>query len=331
MHRALVISTALVLSSCQRTAQPCSIPIASYMLVEYRADQAVMDNKPPQIQQTPSYGILRSVTKSVAIKLPDDCRTRAATIEQGTSRKTDGIMATRCGFWLAELERALTEQGYKVIAWSALRQEEDSKGITTVEAARKLEAEVVLVVNSMEQTSYDRGHSWSASYRYFDSDSSGIRLDKAVPADAARTWLKAFVKNAASVGLSSDDVTGVAATLDVTAVLAQTGESIWFFRHTLSRSLQASNGMRFLFTRLQADAKRPCPPNVAQCGPKTPLTPVRPEGLPLASDFAPAATSEDVERGSVSAEPEDKYEAEKHELARLVANECVDRFKSGAP
>jgi hypothetical protein len=302
------------LGACNYALEHCEVPAANtpqrYALVEYRAGAVVGTTPPAEVQETPSYDRNRDRVQTIALKFPDSCRTESAATATGTSTESSGIMGTNCGVWLSELERALTEHHYKVISWSALRQQQDVKSISTYDAAGALGAQVVLVVNSMETNTIKRGGAAGASYRYYQSNERGERLGKLIPDDADREYMRTFAKAHGSAALGAADVIGLSATLDVTAVLATTGESIWFFRHSLSQARDAAAGMRFLFSGVSGK----------------PLEAVPPVGLPVAGKVEVAKTSEDVEQVSVAASPEDAYKAETHALARQVADECIVKF-----
>jgi hypothetical protein len=285
---------------------------ATFVQLEYRAVAAVGDTPPIEVQETPSYAQIRETARTIALKFPDSCRTEGAAMATGTANSSNGIMGTNCGVWLAEVERALTEQHYKVISWSALRQQQDTKQVSTYDAARTLGADVVLVVNSMETHQIERGASAGASSRYFVSNKKGDVLEKFAPDSRDRPFLRTFGAEHAGKMLHSKDIVGLAATLDVTAVLATTGESIWFFRHSVSEASEGTSGMRFLFTRNAT---------------VDPLRPIRPEGLPVASAASDASHStEDVEQSAIGSAPANIQQAEQHKLARQVADECVNRF-----
>lgn len=308
---------AAVASGCNGALVDCAMdttPIQpAYMLVEYRAGGTVGTTAPPEVQETASYAANGPAVHTIALKFPDDCLTEGAARATGTATTSREIMGTRCGVWLAELERALTEQHYKVISWSALRQQQETHNISTYDAARELGADVVFGVNSMETHPILRGSQSTAITRYFTSDARGNRLAKVAPEERDRPGLKRFAAEHAGA-LGVNDVVGFAATLDVTAVLASSGESIWFFRHAVSQPRDVATGMRFLFERDR---------------PADDLTPVRPEGLPEAPRPEVDRSTEDVDRTTRSAAPEDLYQAELHKLARDVANECVIRFHGG--
>ena len=189
-------------------------PSHTYLLVEYRAGAVVGTTPAPEVQETPSYVENRERTHTIALKFPDSCRTEGAATATGTSTTSSGIMGTNCGVWLAELERALTEQHYKVISWSALRQQQDTKAVSTYEAARTLGADVVLVVNSMETHTIERGASQGASYRYFTSNMRGESIEKYAPNEVDRPWLKTFASSHAGSILTNKDIVGLGATLD---------------------------------------------------------------------------------------------------------------------
>lgn len=297
-------------SGCQLALVPCKTESASYVLVEHEAASLVSTTAAPEVSEAGIYAQILPSVKTIGLQFPDhNCKTESAAQATGQSRSADAIMGTQCGVWLAELERALTDQRYKVISWSAIRQEQDTKRVSTYEAARNLGADVVFVVNSMETSDIKRNSAAGRRTAYFRSDSMGVKGNKLALEQSEREPLKRFVSRSSGRG-ALDGIVGWAGTLDVTAVRASTGESIWFFRHSISKPRATQSGMRFLFRKPAAAAA---------------YTPVRPGGLPEQVQVEDRS-SEDIERVSLVGGPADAFKAEKHDLARSVARECVHRF-----
>lgn len=310
---ALVTATTLFCSGCSLALTPCEPANAAYVMVEYEAAAVVASAPEPEIGKAAGYERVLPSVRTIGLQFPEGgCKTESAARATGQAKDSDTIMITDCGVWLAELERALSEHNYRVISWGAIKQEQQNNRLSTYEAAQRLGAEVVFVVNSMEANDMKRSASdgWKATY--FHSDAAGTRGTRAVLPAMVREPLREVARRHVT-RILQDPIVGWAGTLDVTAVLASTGESIWFFRHSITRPRERENGMRFLFRRKPSSET---------------YVPVRPRQI-VADVTEDDRASEDSAFVSTPAAPLDRFKAEKHELARSVARECVSRFAGG--
>ncbi len=314
----LIAVTAAIASSlaCTPAMPVCTETKVEYALVEYRT--GIERGIPPRVEisDTESYRRDRSAFRAAAIRLPDSCLSKGAVAVTGVSRedRTETILATQCGVWLAELERALSQRGFRVTSWDALRQLERQKGISTYEAAKELGAEIVFVFNSLEASPVSAGAQAGASFRYFSSNPMGDRLAPLPLDEQTRREFKEFI--GASVGRAAGSaVVALSSTLDSTAINTTNGEAIWFYRWTVTSPVKSRRGMQFLFGRIPGTPWRVAVPERQEPS--------------VAKVETPSLLTEDVEETQVSGSPEDPYAAERLALFRAAANDFVTRFHTG--
>jgi hypothetical protein len=294
---------------------PPPMPV-SYALVEYRAGGETGQPPKVEINQTPAYRASKDTFKSVAIRSPDSCIQTAASAMTGASRagETQTILSTDCGVYLSELERALTQNGYRVYSWDALRGLERQKNLSPYAAGKELGADIVFVFNSLDAAPVQAGAGARASFKYFASDPKGDRLDPLALDDATRSKFRDFAKSQAGT-VAANQVVALSSTLDSTAIVTSGGESVWFYRRTVTLPVKTRSGMRFLFGRTGWGEWKPAIPLVA-------------EALGVAPP-PPQVRTEDVTETQVSGSAADPYAAEKLELIRAAATDFVTKFQSG--
>jgi hypothetical protein len=308
---------------CKAPPPPAAVARAEYALMEYRAGGEL--GRPPkiEIQDTPTYRDKRAGFGVAAIRLPDSCEQESAASVGGLSAKdrTKTILATQCGVWLAELERALTSAKFRVISWDALRGMERQKSLSPYEAGKVLGADIVFVFNSLDASPVKAGASAGASFKYFVSDARGAKGPPLALDDQTRAMFKDFAKRAAGGdGGDAQQVVALSSSLDSTAIPTGLndakigGESIWFYRRTVTLPIKTTKGMRFLFGRMPFGAWQPAAPWV-------PPQMAVPQG--------PRLQTEDVTESQVSGSVDDAYAAERLELIRAAATDFVDKFRSG--
>jgi hypothetical protein len=300
-------------------APPAPIPV-SYALVEYRAGGEI-GQQPPKIEinQTSAYKANKDTFKSVAIRFPDNCLQTAASAASavtGASRasETQTFLSTICGVYLSELERALTQNGYRVYSWDALRGLERQKNLSPYAAGKELGADIVFVFNSLDAAPVQAGSSLRASYKYFASNPRGARLQPLALDDATRGKFRDFAKSQAGA-VDAKQVIALSSTLDSTAIVTSGGESVWFYRRTVTKPITTGAGMRFLFGRAGGDEWMPAVPFIPQ-----------PVGV---APPPPQVRTEDVTESQVSGSAADPYAAEELELIRASATDFVTKFHNG--
>lgn len=325
MHGRVAFSLALAgasLTACVSGIPRCTTCAIDYTLAEYRSVAATYVPPRLEVTPTPTYEEARKAArfKMAAIRLPDTCLRReggtndSAAEASGVSRAktTQTILSTDCGVWLAELERALTQSGFGVISWDALRQIEVTERISTYVAAKKLLADIVFIFNSLDVSPSNTGGTAGMKFRYFASNEKGQALEPRSFDDGNRAWFREAIKTRAGSALATGAV-ALASTLDSTAIDTGSGQAVWFFRRTVTQPLTSGGGMQFLFARTDAT------------DPWAPTSPV----LPKAPVRSPTFATEDAQDSSVGYSPDNQFAAEKLELIRAAAKDFVTKFQHG--
>jgi hypothetical protein len=271
---------------------------------------------------TPAYGDSRAAAATAAIRLPDDCSKEGASKVTGDARNTETIAATDCGVWLAELEKALSAAQFRVVSWDALKGLERSKNLPAYEAARELGADVLFLFNSIEAANVLPGGKTGSRLRYFHANARGERQGPYPMTDQERAPLRASVEQimdqlAAPAGAdqSTARVSALSASLDTTAILTRSGESIWFYRNRTVKPLDAMIGQQFLLARVGATWQY--------------TKPELPELVPVVA--APQTLSAEDSSHSTVGATRDPFAVERLDLMRRVANDFVDRYRTGKP
>ncbi len=109
----------------------------------------------------------------------------------------------------------------------------------------------------------------------------------------------------------SGKVNALSATLDASAILAATGESVWFYRWGVTKPLSTRRDTRFLLR-----------------GRGVHWRPVKPD-LPLPPPPPPELASRDVVSHPRDAHGQDPLQAARFELVKRVAQDFVGNFRAG--
>jgi hypothetical protein len=216
MKAALWVLVPAMLAGCGTT----------YMRVDSRLVESTRDSA-AEITPTAQYEQDVGAIKQVALREPDSCANETAAAATGAARIDKQTVSTLCGVEMAELERALTRAGYVVSSWKALGNMVRVDQITPVEAARRLGAQVLFQVNSLEKAQVMAGHDarWERSYGLATEYADVIRPAQVTENTAGQ--LKAMVRPMEQMLLAQERI---GAMLDVNAIMVATGQTIWFYR-----------------------------------------------------------------------------------------------------
>src|SRR6185503_3510084 len=102
------------------------------------------------VRRTQNYLANFQNIRTVGFRAPDTCFTQTAGRATGATQSSGTILTTECAVWLAELERAVSNEGYRVISWDVLQRAERSGTGSIYEAAKRLGADLVFILNSLE-------------------------------------------------------------------------------------------------------------------------------------------------------------------------------------
>ena len=232
----LLFPASLLLAACQHP----------WYLVESEIRGVTLAEAPPEITSTREFEMKVRPGIAVALSAPDHCADRSDAATTGEAQPAGELLSTTCGVEMAELERSLAGAGFQVISWNVVQQiVVYEQGITPRAAAKSLGARVLFQVNSLERSLVTRGSDVHWERHFFESDSKGVKGPAvAVPEARARALEDGIAARETQVAL--EDPT-VSVTMNATAILVETGESVWFYSWTHSDDFQGASSVDQLF------------------------------------------------------------------------------------
>ena len=310
--RSAVIST-VVVGSTLGLASCAGVPPCCYVMLEYRAGAEYGLHTPRlAVKPTPTYLEKRRTWNTVAVRLPEYCLQESAAQASGNARNPDKIFQSECGVYMAEVERALSEKGLKVVSWNALNQLEQRKHISTYEAAQELGADIVFMFNSLETSRIKAGEIAGATLRFYESDEEGAKGPPVKLEDKDRGFFKSFLKERMGSIDPEERVSALSATLDTTAVLIGPGnEAVWFYQNIHTEPVKTLTARKILFAQRRQN-----------------FWPVAPRLETQTEIPKDTAQSEELLQSQRAARPEDEYAKERLELMRKVVTDFVGKFRS---
>jgi hypothetical protein len=130
---------------------------------------------------------------------------------------------------MAELERALTRAGFRVVSWGAMQHMAAKEKVGLLEAARELGIDALIQVNALERIEIRPGRDARFERRFYRASLSGQRADPArVDSTVAREFESLIKPKEASLATGAR----VGATINVSAVSVESGATIWFYEWT---------------------------------------------------------------------------------------------------
>jgi hypothetical protein len=206
----------LALVGCKSLYPAASHAPRSYLAIVYRAHAATEPKTTSEVHQADKFPALLETWKTAAVRAPDSCANDASS----------------CGAWLSQIERGLVERKFAVVSSTAVRDVERAKHVPAHAAAHELGADVVFIINELDARAVPMGNDARETFDVFETDEEG--RDRRPPAvaesnlDAATTFAKKEVTSLRPELAKTP--THLLATLDVTAVDANTGEAVWFYQ-----------------------------------------------------------------------------------------------------
>lgn len=185
-----------------------------------------------EITKTPEYLAMRPAIRRVALRAPDACSQDTMAEATGVARPQKTVLATRCGVEMAELERALVKADYTVYSWqSVASMVQSDPTLTPLAAAKKLGAQVLFQVNSLERAAATANAEARWERRYYKAKPGAARGFQPTPISLPardREELNALIAENERTAINS---IRHAAVLDVSAVAVESGQAIWFYQN----------------------------------------------------------------------------------------------------
>lgn len=202
---------------------------APYYLVESRLVQSDFRPDQPDVTDTPDYRVTHHLIKLVALQPPDGCADRGMAGSVAAAELELGVLRTRCGVEMAQLERALARTGYRVVSWGALHHLSASEEIPVREAARQLGVDALFQVNALERIELRPHRDARWERRFYRATETGERTEPAHVERARRSEFEALVEPRERQQIGG---TRIGAAINVSVVSVPTGATIWFYEWT---------------------------------------------------------------------------------------------------
>jgi len=278
-----------------------------WYLVESRFIDSTREENPPEVTGTSQYYKKHRRSLRVALRAPDTCANRSSAQTSGMANAAGALIGTDCGVEMAEMERALAKAGYTVSSWNAVSSIVKFEGVTPINAAKKLGAQILFQVNSLERTTSEPGRDLRMERSFFMSNPKGEKGEEAFVEEQRATTLEDMM-----AAIERDNLPNgrMSATVNVSAVDVETGQSIWFYEWTVveDRELESNAAQLFLCHRS----------NQTRCFMRAPQVE---KGARSTSTRSGGVRAESVGAGA-----ESERTAMYHRLVREVVADLVQRF-----
>jgi hypothetical protein len=212
----LILFTTFTLSGCSWT----------YLTVKSDVANSTIASPGSDIVQTSDYLKRFENVKKVAFRAPDSCVQSLESNSTGSAINKQ-LVSARCGVVMAELEKALVKAGYDVYSWKSINGlVYNNSEATYVDAAKKLGAEILFEVNSLEQKTIPTQSKFNR--KYLESNSRGkIIGDIAISEDELKQINKLVTENEQA---NAYRIRRVGAMIDINAVDVTNSKKIWFYQ-----------------------------------------------------------------------------------------------------
>lgn len=284
----------LLLSGCGTSAP--------YFLIESRLVESDRRSDAPDVTETPAFRAMRGGISTIGLQPPDVCADQGASAGDGTAQLEVGILRTRCGVEMAELERALARAGYGVVSWGAVQHMARSQKTSLLESAQSLGVDVLLQVNALERVEIRPGRDARFERRFYHATQSGERARPAsVPQSRARIFEALIEPRESTMATGSR----VGAAINVSAVQVETGATVWFYEWA-----QVDVAERDPSVELLVDCQESSCAEVEKPSRRAAQGPVQGS----------------ISGISVAGDPADERQAVFHDLVRSLVTDLAERF-----
>lgn len=242
ISRSVEIVTALAfgMSGCSPLFPAAEPPPTSYFAVKYELRGPPAPVPIEEVVSSQEFVERSPAWRVAAVRAPNYCSDRAGT----EPRRIQGCMRV-----LAEIERNLVASRLVVVSWSTLHDTERTQQRESYVAARDLGAQVVLVVNDLEDELVPFGDAPYEALGLTEADENGHSLGgMTLDAEHFEDLRRKTRRETESLRTATRGSTAhLVQRLDITAVDTETGKAIWFYRRSLSEPLRAVEYRHFLF------------------------------------------------------------------------------------
>lgn len=200
----------------------------------YRVNSQYVSNdsevEKPEILETKQYQSGIKSVNVIAVQAPDKCTQDTASTKRGQSNTKESVVVSVCGDSLSDIERGLVRAGFQVVSWKQFQAEQQQNSLTPREAAKKLNTDAIFLINSLDTSEVKMGRDARFERRFYHSNEEGEKESKALVGDTLKEILLSSIKPEEKSLYQS---TRLSATVNATVMLAETGQSIWFYEWTV--------------------------------------------------------------------------------------------------
>jgi len=241
-----LITLALLLSGCGGKI---------YLIESKHHISAGRDADPATVSRAKNFEIYREQIKNIAVQAPDMCvnESQSASTGKTSNRRVQRkkynseVMKTSCGVEMANIEKSLTEAGYKVVSWKVLQHQMANKATdrivgANIAAAEELGADALFQINSMERgiSAVARDARWDR--RYYDSDISGKKRGSAsVKKSISKKFDNEIEKKEEVLG---QDFYTLTATINSSVTFVDSAQVIWFYDWENKGTLDGNDSLK---------------------------------------------------------------------------------------
>ncbi len=323
-HLIMVIALSVLLGSLSGCAK-------NYIVKSRLVENNRLETK-PDVTPANTYASVLKHTTTVALRAPDGCANEGAAAARGESSTTGGILQTDCGVEMSELERALARAGFSVISWDAISKIVNYERVTPVAAARRLGAEVLFMINSLERTRTDLGTNARWEREFHLANSRGESQGRAGVPESRALQLEHLMMGPEHALQPGPRLSAV---INVSAVDVKTGRTIWFYEWTHAEPMENDVKAQALI-RCARHGCTHTDPDMRSTAKKII------DATPIVSEMANISTAiagnfyntESVRGGSMTAvttaaDPANREMRVYHKLVRQVVTDLVEQFAKG--
>ena len=240
---------------------------------------------------------------TIAVKAPDFCVSESQSQRTGTARAETNVMQTTCGVEMAQIESSLAKAGFGVISWKVL-QNEMTVSTSHLDAAKKLKADAMFQINSLERGVTQAGQDARWDRRFYIT-SGGSKVPTAVDSYMANL-LDTYAKQNEQAMIAGIEV--LSASINASVTLVENGRAIWFYEWNNVQSQEDAD-------QIVANTYVYCIDGYCQ--------PYTPQEYAAYNDQLVQGTSDAV---SIGAKAADRRRAVHDKLMKQVVEDMVGRF-----
>jgi hypothetical protein len=198
--------------------------------VETTLESTLDTTSNPEITAAKSYPDLRNLIKNVVISLPSAFYEFKSISDAKGIAKSEVLLKEAYAFWITEIEKLLTENGFRVLSRQKFEEIIREREISNIEAANLLGADAIIQVNSLEYNDAVSIKEYiKTNMKFFNTDYSGEKKQPISLDENSSNTIASMIRTQ----LEDFNPTAYMGLLDCKIIFAKTSELIWFYRNLI--------------------------------------------------------------------------------------------------